>query len=298
MPLGIITLEDVLEGKFSTMIFGALLHYHVELIGEEIYDEFDPHDQGAQLSSYIPPESDDNYEVSAPSPPSGSGSLMTIPILKPVPTPAFKGLNFLLPKSVTPIPKEPDGTEGMAEARVLSATTVETTAQDASGQSRMLLQVGEPRSHNLPLDTAPDALPSSAPVNLPVHPEPVLARNKSIPETMFAPAATHTFPHNSRSASPASSLEAILLDRKRRGGTASTSHMHSLSGSSSSSGVPSRVMTPNSNKGKSGFKSSPLGGLEKTGVVVAEAVKKGEDGDLNDGQKDRKAYKSPGDSHY
>jgi hypothetical protein len=29
-----------------------------EPIGEEIYDGFDPHDQGAQLSSFIPPDSD------------------------------------------------------------------------------------------------------------------------------------------------------------------------------------------------------------------------------------------------
>lgn len=34
-----------------------------ELIGEEIYDEFDPYHQGAQLSSFIPPDSDAGAKV-------------------------------------------------------------------------------------------------------------------------------------------------------------------------------------------------------------------------------------------
>ncbi|KAG6824652.1 hypothetical protein H0H92_006197 [Tricholoma furcatifolium] len=46
MPLGIITLEDVLEANHDD---------YLELIGEEIYDEFDP--QGARGDPYqVPPE--------------------------------------------------------------------------------------------------------------------------------------------------------------------------------------------------------------------------------------------------
>lgn len=36
-----------------------------ELIGKEIYDEFDPHHEGAQLSSFIPPDSDAGVKVTA-----------------------------------------------------------------------------------------------------------------------------------------------------------------------------------------------------------------------------------------
>ncbi|KAG6822735.1 hypothetical protein H0H93_004910, partial [Arthromyces matolae] len=51
MPLGIITLEDVLEGKnFPKCQATPVTDASLELIGEEIYDEFDP--QGAQGDPY------------------------------------------------------------------------------------------------------------------------------------------------------------------------------------------------------------------------------------------------------
>lgn len=79
-----------------------------------------------------------------------------------------------------------------------------------------------------------------------------------------------TVQQGSRSGSPAPPLEAVLLDRKRRGVSGS-------GGPPSGSGTPVRVASPNLNKGKFPFKSSPLGGLDRAGVVVAEVVKKGND---------------------
>jgi metal transporter CNNM len=81
----------------------------------------------------------------------------------------------------------------------------------------------------------------------------------------------------SRSVSPAPSLEAILLDRKRRivasGSQSSTVPVSSQSfGQNFEMWVPSPRIASPSIKGAR-FKSSPLGGGERSGVVVAEKVK-------------------------
>ncbi|KAK0212606.1 DUF21-domain-containing protein [Desarmillaria ectypa] len=78
MPLGIITLEDVLE----------------ELIGEEIYDEFDP--EGAHGEPYI-------HQSPSPAEPAAP-----MPLAQPIPLTAnrslasVKGLSFLRPRSAPP----------------------------------------------------------------------------------------------------------------------------------------------------------------------------------------------------
>ncbi|KAI9510981.1 hypothetical protein F5148DRAFT_1281343 [Russula earlei] len=116
-PLGIITLEDVLE----------------ELIGEEIYDEFDT--EGArqgEVTSYVPPHCNSDLQVapslkrkgSAPElstrlDPSGSVHLRVppaqrsasgsgTPVLRPLTIPALKGLSFLTgrSRSTPPIPRD------------------------------------------------------------------------------------------------------------------------------------------------------------------------------------------------
>lgn len=95
---------------------------------------------------------------------------------------------------------------------------------------------------------------------------------------------THiTSPPMSRSVSPAPSFEAILLDRKRRTGAAGTvGAVPSIPSAMSGSSVPlpstSAVIggmglrRVGSIKGTR-FKSSPLGGVERAGVVVAERIK-------------------------
>ena len=90
----------------------------IELIGEEIYDEFDPHEQGAQLNSFIPPDFDPGDKVAAmdandpesnhldiPLPATGPGAHSTVghkhglTIVKPIARRAMEGLGFITARS-------------------------------------------------------------------------------------------------------------------------------------------------------------------------------------------------------
>lgn len=92
MPLGIITLEDVLE----------------ELIGEEIYDEFDP--EGAHGEPYI-------HQSPSPAEPAAP-----IPLAQPIPVAAnkslasVKGLSFLRSRSAPPRDHNPNSKPVTEEA--------------------------------------------------------------------------------------------------------------------------------------------------------------------------------------
>ncbi|KAK0454734.1 DUF21-domain-containing protein [Armillaria borealis] len=95
MPLGIITLEDVLE----------------ELIGEEIYDEFDP--EGAHGEPYI-------HQSPSPAEPAAP-----MPLAQPIPLAAnkslasVKGLSFLRSRSAPPRDHNPNSKPSTAEEAVL-----------------------------------------------------------------------------------------------------------------------------------------------------------------------------------
>lgn len=268
-----------------------------ELIGEEIYDEFDP--QGARGDPYeVPPVQ--AAPVSAPADPSNP-----LPVKPTSSKPlAIKGLGFLRSRSAPPSPR--DSTE---QPKVRLSETVDDSALDDYDHSsahplahiemthkrgRQPSVIMEQHSSSSSIDSNPPSynLPPVLPAlrsedgsvkpNLVSKPIPHITI-QSPPIVAPIPTALQHISPGPRSASPAPSLEAILLDRKRRLAGAATPPV--TVGSSASNIVPAHkpegIVTPvpiamnrsiTSTKGAR-FKSSPLGGVDRTGVVVAELVK-------------------------
>ncbi|EPQ53173.1 DUF21-domain-containing protein [Gloeophyllum trabeum ATCC 11539] len=295
MPVGIITLEDVLE----------------ELIGEEIYDEFDP--QGGHVVSYDPPESVRSHggrstlkslrrQGSAPEltstasdkrPSTGSGggskSTSTTPILRPIAIPAaFKGLNFLRSRSAPPTPRDKNVQSGAGTTIGTSVPAVpplpEMTPPAIDPESDKRIGEEGPAGPRIVVES-PEMLPTS------VSPEEAekalglstgqVAKSASAPSPPSAVptslVADYAQPHPVRSASPAPSLEAILLDRKRRMAAGNVSPPSGAARPHAGGSPPQdvrhvRVATPTGGKG-SKFKSSPLSGGENNGLATLERVK-------------------------
>lgn len=245
----------------------------LELIGEEIYDEFDS--QGAHGDPYVPPPVATGLEVES-FPTTSTDATLTIvdtshsnrttPVLKPL---ALKGFGFLRSRSAPPTPR--DANKSMANNLAKAEMPPVVTIQDSEG-----VTIAESVAYTHSTDT--DVLPLCTPFVKPIgDDDPIDEKSSSAVTPVPTPLNTH-FPHvsgmaasTSRSASPAPSLEAILLDRKRRtqaqaqGGAApilspipvpSVSLARSTGGSSTKGGR---------------FKSSPLVG-ERMGQVVAETV--------------------------
>ena len=123
MPLGIITLEDVLEG--SRLLVGIIQHplticFPIELIGEEIYDEFDPEgayedrypyesptdnapDRGGdpQALHHLRPQSD----VSSSSERNNQAKSLATALAGYNPS-SLKGLGYFRTRSAPPVPRE------------------------------------------------------------------------------------------------------------------------------------------------------------------------------------------------
>ncbi|KAK0241543.1 DUF21-domain-containing protein [Armillaria nabsnona] len=125
MPLGIITLEDVLE----------------ELIGEEIYDEFDP--EGAHGEPYIH-QSPSTAEPAAPMP-----LAQPIPLAPNKSLASVKGLSFLRSRSAPPRERNPNSKPSTAEEAVLEkekdvsalgAPTLVVTAPPPMDQEKQTLE--------------------------------------------------------------------------------------------------------------------------------------------------------------
>lgn len=240
-----------------------MLGYGVELIGEEIYDEFDQ--QGAHGDPYVPPTQQQQQQEgsAAPMPHSGAteatpgdrhaakAGVAGIPLLKPI---ALKGFDFLRSRSAPPVPREVatprqyQGGEGTTPTNVTAAAgnadpgVPARPADVARTQSQASIQMPAPnRILGSPIQTPSivveqqhhhRSLPPSGhmemtssglePVPHVVQDDGIGADGKSNPATLVtATPPTVLPPHvvvtpTSRAASPAPSLEAVLLERKRR----------------------------------------------------------------------------------
>ncbi|KAA1470981.1 DUF21-domain-containing protein [Dentipellis sp. KUC8613] len=264
-PLGIITLEDVLE----------------ELIGEEIYDEFDSQGPG-EVSSYVPPQhiktaassssthglkhklsapqlsanvSDSSTPVTVPIPtaPAPVKSLGGTPVLRPI---ALKGLNFLTSRSRSAPPTPRDAVpvvsvkeKDNANAKLNVDLAVDSEKPSVVGDSEKAAIAGYTVTSN-PDIVVTASSPLSAPPDDASNPTPTPTNNPtSVPA-----------PHPIRSASPAPSLDALFRTRRPSQPTGP-------------GGSISRAPTPGGSGPRGRFKSSPLSGWGEGPVVVAERVR-------------------------
>lgn len=261
------------------------------MIGEEIYDEFDFEAANGTISSFVPSEL-----ASAKKPPETETYLGVVPQINDVfatrsPVPRSlntRGLGFLRSTSAPPSPRT-RGKTIPSEFFVPIQAAQRNTSEGPSAANPTTATIGSPGITKTAPSDEPKAKgeitkePASENVSDPniIRPAPLKMRPVSSSGTASALVSSMT-PAASRSASPAPSLEAILLDRKRRlaaaaaaGKDAGPMIAPSIPGTSEShdARVPVLRAPTMSPKGTSKFKSSPLGGGEQTRVTIAEKVK-------------------------
>lgn len=187
------------------------------------------------------------------------------PVLRPL---ALKGLGFLRSKSAPPSPRDKNRPSSSASRfRKDTLTTVLDREQDTQISSTVGRdQAGDVTSEATKVEDNSDK--TTPPPSDLTHETPPL--RKKVPSGIFSPVPNTVGTATSRPTSPVAPFEAFLSNRKRRLNATSKD----TGGPPRGEGRPSaiRAGTPS---GKSGnkFKSSPLGGGEPAGIVVAEKIK-------------------------
>ena len=352
MPLGIITLEDVLEGTVVTrwnlvpylMLIVCLL---VELIGEEIYDEFDPEGAYGDRVPYESPSDTQDRDDGDPEDPYHLSSIThqraqsdTISWNDQAKSPAtvlptsLKGLGFFRTWSAPPIPRDirtdkyvgdnnvtgeewdkmDDEKDSTFRGRDPTAIQMPKPIKGTAGRyppSIILEQYSTISSYDSAVPTVIGVEAKGLTMSPSTHqnlPSSVVTAPAPARLTPSAPLPKSQTALSTQTISTSPTLEAILLERKRRASNTNASNpsspvpfgphnnpafippspvpsagsfglIHSVPGNPVTPLTVGGNVTPltmrvvhGTGKG-SMFKSSPLGGGDRAGVVVAEQVK-------------------------
>lgn len=286
----------------------------IELIGEEIYDEFDVEGTGAHSQSFVPPGADQHQpdprktlvkKNSAPelagnakkdrmitgsiTPPVRQATPMKslgLSVTKPIAIPNLSNFkNILRSRSAPPTPREPTKSLPTPGVNVPTATipvqaenipvinvteSLAVSESQLENEARVLGQIVENPSPESSSDDKQFGYNAATQLQTTTFAAPkATVAGPSFPFTSGATASP-------RSSSPAPSLEAILVDRKRRGQMGGSGISTSSGPSTPTVGVAVPLDRPSGlSKSKGGFKSSPLSlASPSAGTVVAEEIKK------------------------